>query len=117
MLCFQLFVEGDNLGALNLYAATAGAFTKESETVGQIFATHAAVALAGAQQEHQLSTALASRDIIGQAKGIVMERFHIDADHAFALITRLSQEQNIKLHTIATQLNPPHPAHRHTSVA
>ncbi len=33
-----------------------------------------------------------------------MERFHIDADHAFALITRLSQDQNIKLHTIATQL-------------
>jgi len=74
MLCFQLFVEGDNLGALNLYAATAGAFTEESETVGLIFATHTAVALAGAQQEHQLSTALASRDIIGQAKGIVMER-------------------------------------------
>ncbi len=104
MLCFQLFVEGNNLGALNLYGATAGAFTEESETVGLIFATHDAVALAGAQQEHQLSTALASRDITGQAKGIVMERFHIDADHAFALITRLSQEQNIKLHTIATQL-------------
>jgi len=104
MLCFQLFVEGDNLGALNLYGATAGAFTEESETVGLIFATHAAVALAGAQQEHQLSTALASGDIIGQAKGIVMERFHIDADHAFALISRLSQDQNIKLHTIATQL-------------
>ncbi len=121
MLCFQLFVEGDNLGALNLYAATAGAFTEESETVGLIFATHAAVALAGAQQENQLSTALASRDIIGQAKGIVMERFHIDADHAFALIARLSQEQNIKLHTIATQLiadaTKPNPAHRHTSVA
>jgi len=95
-LCFQLFVEGDNLGALNLYGATAGAFTEESETVGLIFATHAAVALAGAQQEHHLSTALASRDIIGQAKGIVMERFHIDADHAFALIARLSQDQNIK---------------------
>ncbi len=48
MLCFQLFVEGDNLGALNLYGATAGAFTEESETVGLIFATHAAVALVGA---------------------------------------------------------------------
>ncbi len=49
MLCFQLFVEGDNPGALNLYAVTAGAFTEESETVGLVFATHAAVALAGAQ--------------------------------------------------------------------
>jgi GAF domain-containing protein len=121
MLCFQLFVEGDNLGALNLYGATAGAFTEESESAGLIFATHAAGALAGAQQEHHLSTALASRDIIGQTKGIVMERFHIDADHAFALIARLSQEHNIKLHTIATQLitdatKPTAPRTKHTSV-
>jgi len=88
MLCFQLFVHGDNLGALNLSAATAGAFTEESEAVGQVFATHAAIALAAAQEEHQLSTALAHRDIIGQAKGIVMERFHLDATRAFALIAR-----------------------------
>jgi len=105
MLCFQqLFVHGDNLGALNLYAATAGAFTADSETIGLVFATHAAIALAAAQQEHHLSTALANRDIIGQAKGIVMERFHLDATHAFALIARLSQEENIKLHDVAAKI-------------
>jgi len=104
MLCFQLFVAGDNLGALNLYSPTAGAFTEESESVGLIFATHAAVALAGAQQERQLTAAMISRDIIGQAKGIVMERFHINADQAFTLIARLSQEQNIRLNDLAAQL-------------
>jgi len=46
---------------------------------------------------------LASRDIIGQAKGIVMERFHLDATRAFALIARLSQKENIKLHDIAAK--------------
>jgi len=98
MLCFQLFVHGDTLGALNLYSPTAGAFTEDSETIGLVFATHAAVALAAAQQEHQLTTALASRDIIGQAKGIVMERFYLDTTRAFALIARLSPHENIKLH-------------------
>jgi len=51
-----------------------------------------------------LSTALANRDIIGQAKGIVMERFHLDATRAFALLARLSQTENIKLRDIATKL-------------
>jgi len=51
-----------------------------------------------------LSAALAHRDIIGEAKGIVMERFHLDAPRAFALLTRLSQTENIKLREIATQL-------------
>ncbi len=100
----RLFVHGDTLEALNLHAPTAGAFTEDSETIGLIFATHAAVALAAAQQEHQLTTALASRNIIGQAKGIVMERFHLDATRAFALIARLSQKENIKLHDIAAKL-------------
>jgi len=104
MLCFQLFVHGDTLGALNLYSPEAGAFTEEPETSGRVFATHAAVALAAAQHEQQLHAALANRDIIGQAKGIVMERFHLDADRAFTLIARLSQEENIKLHEIATKI-------------
>jgi len=104
MLCFQLFVHGDNLGALNLCAPTAHAFTDESESIGLVFAAHAAVALAAAQHEQHLHTALANRDIIGQAKGIVMERFHLDADQAFALIARLSQEANTKLHDVAARI-------------
>ena len=104
MLCFQLFVADAKLGALNLYASRAGAFDEEARFTGLMFATHAAVAITGARQEETLSAALAHRDIIGQAKGIVMERFHLDAPRAFALLTRLSQTENIKLRDIATQL-------------
>jgi len=53
------------------------------------------VAIAGAHQERTLTAALANRDIIGQAKGIVMERFHFDAVAACRLITRLSQTSTL----------------------
>src|SRR4051812_44332654 len=68
MMCFRLFVEGDNLGALNLYAREPRAFDDESQDVGLIFAGHAAVALAGAEHEAHLRHGMDSRDVIGQAK-------------------------------------------------
>ena len=68
MLCFQLFVAGDDLGTLNLLARRPGAFTDESERLGLLFASHAAVAVAQAQKVTHLNTALASRDVIGQAR-------------------------------------------------
>ncbi len=104
MLCFPLFVAEATLGALNLYASRTGAFDAHARFTGLIVATHAAVAITGARQEETLTAALAHRDIIGQAKGIVMERFHLDAPRAFALLARLSQTENIKLRDIAEQL-------------
>ena len=74
------------------------------ESDGLVVAAHAAVALAAAQHEQHLHTALAHRDIIGQAKGIVMERVHLDADQAFTLLSRLSQEENTKLHDVAARI-------------
>jgi hypothetical protein len=68
MLCFQLFVESDRLGALNLYSTVPDAFGDESEEIGLMFASHAAVALAGAEHEQHLRAGMSSRDIIGQAK-------------------------------------------------
>lgn len=104
MLSFQLYVEGDNLGSLNLYAREANAFDDESEHVGLLFAAHAAVAFADAQQMEQLKAALASRDVIGQAKGILMERLKVTPDQAFLLLSKVSQETNTKLHDLAEQL-------------
>ena len=103
-LTFQLFVDGDNLGALNLYAVEPDRFGPESEGVGYLFATHGAIALASAQHESQLTFALTTRDIIGQAKGILMERHKIDADQAFALLTKISRDHNIKLRDLADTL-------------
>jgi GAF domain-containing protein len=104
MLSFQLYVEQDNLGALNLYSRDTNAFDDESEHVGLLFATHAAVAMSGAQQQEQLSRAAAVRDLIGQAKGILMERHKLTADQAFTLLVGASQTTNTKLVDVARHL-------------
>ena len=104
MLSFQLFVQQDNLGALNLYSAEKNAFDDESEHVGLLFASHAAVAMSGAQQQEHLNKAISARDLIGQAKGILMERHKMTADQAFTLLARISQESNTKLLEVARRL-------------
>ncbi len=104
MLCFQLYVEGDNLGALNLYSTRVNAFTDESEHVGLLVAAHAAVGYAEAVKAEQLQAALRSRDLIGQAKGILMERYKITADQAFGILDHASSRSNTKLHDVAERL-------------
>jgi GAF domain-containing protein len=115
MLAIQLYVQGQDLGALNLHSIRPDAFGDESEQVGLLFAAHAAVAMAGAQNDAHLNTALSHRDLIGQAKGILMERYKINAQDAFQLLVVTSQTTNIKLHDVADyltrtgQLNTPNP--------
>lgn len=104
MLSFQLYVVGDTLGALNLYSRRTNAFSDESEQVGLLFAAHAAVAMAGAQREHQLLRAMATRDLVGQAKGILMERHKLTGAQAFSVLVRYSQHSNTKLHEVAQHL-------------
>ncbi len=104
MLSFQLYVVGDNLGALNLYNREPDAFDDESEHVGLLFASHVAVAMAGAQRNEQLIRAIGTRDLIGQAKGILMERHKLTAEQAFMLLVRASQATHTKLRDIAEQL-------------
>jgi GAF domain-containing protein len=101
MLAIQLYVEGDDLGALNLQSRSPNAFTDESEQVGLLFAAHAAVAMAGAQAQEQMRIAVDSRDLIGQAKGILIERFKISGDEAFRLLVVASQSTNIRLYDVA----------------
>jgi hypothetical protein len=104
MLSLRLWVRGDDLGALNLYGRRPYAFDEESEQVGLLFVSHAAVAMAGAQKHDEMVAGLATRDLIGQAKGILMERYRIDAVRAFALLVRASQHSNRKLRDVATEL-------------
>jgi transcriptional regulator with GAF, ATPase, and Fis domain len=104
MVSFQLYVHDDDLGALNLYSPQVGAFDDESENVGLLFASHAAIAMAGSRTAHHLSLALSERDIIGQAKGILMERYKITGDRAFHLLAQVSQRSNTKLAEIARYL-------------
>jgi len=104
MLSFRLFVAGDTMGALNLYSKAGDAFKERSRTVGLVFAAHAAVALSTALHDEQMDEALKSRDLIGQAKGILMAREGVTADQAFDMLRRASQRLNVKLRDIAGRM-------------
>jgi hypothetical protein len=101
MLSIQLWVEGDNLGALNLYSRDVDAFDDESEQVGLLFASHAAVAFAGARGMNDMRGAVATRDLIGQAKGILMERYKVTGDQAFLMLVKVSNDNNLALRSVA----------------
>ncbi len=101
VLSVTLHNDGTRLAALNLYASSSGVFDTESIEQALIYAAHTTVTWNLLRRQQQFRSALASRDVIGQAKGILMERFGIDAVRAFELLRRLSQESNTKLVDIA----------------
>jgi GAF domain-containing protein len=103
-LSFKLYTTQRNAGALNIFGFQPNAFDSDDEGVGFVLAAHAAAAILASRQGEQLQSALSSRDTIGQAKGIIMERFNVDAVRAFEMMRELSQTENVKLVDIAKQV-------------
>ena len=101
-------------GSLNTYGTEPDAFTDEAQQIGLILAAHASVA-AGAVREREalqdlaqnLNKALLSRDVIGQAKGILMERLNLSPEEAFDILRRSSNRLNEKLHAVALRVAEP----------
>jgi len=104
MISFRLFVTDDSMGALDVYSRRPHAFDRRSQLIGQVFAAQASVAMKAALIEAGLQTALQSRDVIGQAKGIVMARHRLTADMAYEVLRRLSQDRNQKLTELAEEI-------------
>ncbi|KBZ61300.1 hypothetical protein K875_04251 [Mycobacterium [tuberculosis] TKK-01-0051] len=104
MLSFRLFGFKHTAGSLNLYGSQTHAFGDESLEVGLTFANLLALAWNILQRNEQFRGAMASRDLIGQAKGMLMERFGMDAVEAFELLKRLSQESNTPVAEVALRL-------------
>jgi GAF domain-containing protein len=92
------------VGGLNLYSSSDEDIHPEAESLADLFAAHAAIALGHARERENLNAALNSRKLIGQAIGMVMERYDIPEDAAFAFLLRASQDSNIKLRDIAQEL-------------
>jgi GAF domain-containing protein len=103
-LSFRLYTHNRTAGALNLFGFEPTVWDTDKQTIGTILAAHAAAAIMANRETEQLNSALASRDRIGQAKGIIMERFGVDDVGAFNLLRRLSQESNIRLTDIAQRV-------------
>lgn len=104
MLAIHLQIPGPASGALNLYADDPHAFGDVDEAAALVFASHASLVISHAEREGQLKEAMDSRDVIGIAKGRLMERFGMPADAAFEVLRRISRDSNIKLRELAEQV-------------
>ena len=104
MLCFRLFTHGDQLGAINFYSRQVDAFDQDDRDHGLAIASHVSIAIAAAEEIDQLKAGLDTRTMIGQATGILMERFGLDAERAFEVLTRLSMQTNRKLRDLAREV-------------
>jgi len=103
---------GRRLGALNVYGPAGHRFTAEDVELGRAVAYQASVALRLSEEIEGLRSALDTRTLIGQAQGVLIERYAVDADRAFSILRRFSQDQNTRLveiaRTIVTEAgNPP----------
>jgi GAF domain-containing protein len=109
-LSLPLSSEEQPIGALNLYSSKVAAFD-DSEQMAMVFVAHAASVLGNAAAywegrtlSEQLQSALMSRPVIEQAKGILMREHGCDADQAFTMLSRISQHSNRKLRDVASDV-------------
>jgi GAF domain-containing protein len=92
------------VGVLGLYSDRPDAFTADDQAIAHILARHASVAVANARHDQTMSQAIDARKLVGQAMGILMERFDLDGDRAFEVLRRYSQDNNRKLRDVAQDL-------------
>jgi transcriptional regulator with GAF, ATPase, and Fis domain len=104
MMCTSLIAQNRIYGSLSLASGRPHAFDEESQALATVFAANATIALAGQEWRRNMTAALASRDVIGQAKGILMERYRLTPDAAFALLVKASQHTHTKLRAICEEL-------------
>jgi GAF domain-containing protein len=104
-LAVRLFLDDrGTMGGLNLYSTTQETLDPDAEGIADLFAAHAAIALGRAREIANLHEALHSRKLIGQAIGVLMERYGVDEDHAFSYLVRASSHDNVKLRDVAQHL-------------
>ncbi|WP_051704950.1 MULTISPECIES: ANTAR domain-containing protein [unclassified Streptomyces] len=103
-LSLRLRADRRRLTVLTAYARKPGVFDEAATHIGRLFTAHVSVALDSATVREQLTEAMHTRDLIGQATGILMERQGIDATAAFESLVRASQRENVKLRDIARRI-------------
>jgi GAF domain-containing protein len=103
--------DGQLAGGLNIYAREPHAFDEDSRSAATRFAPYAAVAAgnlhayrSAVDRADNLQTALETRGVIDQAKGILMDRHKLTADQAFQVLAQMSMKTNRKLRAVADDL-------------
>jgi GAF domain-containing protein len=104
MIAVRLFTREETIGALDLYSHRRQDYDTDDVLAARVVAARVSTVLARAKHEKTLWEAIDSRHQIGQAQGILMERYNLTADQAFAVLRRYSQEQNRKLRVVAAEV-------------
>jgi hypothetical protein len=104
VLSSEIHAGGRRIGALNIYGDATRDFTRDDLETAQMFTSHAGAALLVSEKLVGLTMALDSRTLIGQAQGVLMHRYRIDADRAFAILKRYSQDENVRLVLVAKRI-------------
>jgi hypothetical protein len=107
-LAVLLTENGRGRTTLNIYSADPHHFDQQSVDTAELFASHAAVAMGFVRTVSTLSDAVASRQTVGMAVGIVMERYQMDAARAFQFLVRSSSTAHVKLRDLAAQIVADH---------
>ena len=100
----EIFREAGRVGGLNLYSSKPSAFDDYTRHTATLLAIHTSVVMGKVITVDNLTHALKTRQLIGQAIGIVMYRYAVDEKAAFAYLTRISQNSNVKLHDVAARI-------------
>lgn len=111
MLSAPMTAGGGAVGAIKVYSNAPSAYDARAEQVLGLFAEQAAILVANVlthdvsrRLNESLVEALRNRDVIGQAKGVLMAQGAADADEAFAMLVGASQRSHQKLSEVARQL-------------
>jgi GAF domain-containing protein len=102
-MAVKLYLDSGTLGGINFYSTKTDEVSTDAQALAQMFATHSSIALGHAHERQTLHEGLQTRKLIGQAIGILMERYEMDEDRAFAFLVRASSHTNMKLRAIAQQ--------------
>ncbi|WP_405064675.1 GAF and ANTAR domain-containing protein [Kribbella sp. NBC_01505] len=104
VLHVPMWANAQLIGVLSLYNTEPNAFSEDDEAIAHILARHASVAVASTRDDETMSAAVDARKLVGQAMGILMERFDLDETRAFEILKRYSQQNNVKLRDVAQEL-------------
>jgi GAF domain-containing protein len=108
-LAVKLYLdEKGTVGSLNMYSTDSEAIDPQAPGIADLFAAHAALALGNVRELHDLYEALATREVIGKAIGLLMARYQLDDDAAFGFLVRTSSHSNTKVREIAVRMVSDH---------
>ena len=104
LISVLVYTDTHSYGAMSLYSSRGQRFDADDVAIAQTLAGHLATLIASNREIDQLGRALLSRNLIGQAQGILMERHGIDAAHAFDYLRRISSHTNRKVVDVADEI-------------